>query len=49
MKQKWNDKSYLRYSATFKVRKLESLLYKINTCLQKLSLALACGQSKYSQ
>ena len=25
----------LRYYATFKVRKFESLLYKINTCLQK--------------
>ena len=25
----------LRYYATFKVRKFESLFYKINTCLQK--------------
>ena len=33
-KQLW-DKVILRYYATFKVRKFESLFYKINTCLQK--------------
>ena len=41
----------LKYYATFKVRKFESLFYTINTCLQKLPLALDCGQgnifSKY--
>ena len=30
---------YLRYYATFKVRKFESLFYKINTCMQK---TIAC-------
>ena len=28
----------LRYYATFKVRKFESLLYKIKTCLQKTTI-----------
>ena len=31
----YSDESVLRYYATFKVRKFESLFYKINTCLQK--------------
>ena len=39
----------LKYYATFKVRKVESLLYRINKCLQKLTVALDCRQSKYSQ
>ena len=30
-----NALTYLRYYATFKVRKFESFFYKINTCLQK--------------
>ena len=38
----------LRYYATLKLRKFESLSYKINTCLKKLPLVLDCGQSKYS-
>ena len=38
----------LRYYATFKVRKFESLFYKINTFLQKLPLALDYRQSKCS-
>ena len=32
--------SFLRYYATFKVRKFESLLYKINTCLQKTTTCI---------
>ena len=31
----YNPYSYLRYYATFKVKKFESLFYKINKCLQK--------------
>ena len=38
----------LRYYATFKVRKFELPFYKINTCLQKLSLTLNCRQKKDS-
>ena len=30
----------LRYYATFKVRKFESFLYKINTCLQKTTTCI---------
>ena len=30
----------LRYYATFKVRKVESLFYKINTCLQKTTTCI---------
>ena len=30
----------LRYYATFKVRKFESLFYKINTCLQKTTTCI---------
>ena len=38
----------LRYYATFKVRKFESLFYKFNICLQKkLPLALDRRQRKY--
>ena len=38
-----------RYYATFKVKKFESLLYKINnTCLQKATTYIGL-QSKYSQ
>ena len=32
--------SYLRYYATFKVRKLESLFYKVNKCLQKATTCI---------
>ena len=40
---------HLRYYATFKVRKFESLFYKINTFLQKkLQLGLDCKEMKYS-
>ena len=38
----------LKYYATFKMRKFESLFYKINTCLHN-TLAMDCRQSKYSQ
>ena len=31
---------HLRYYATFKVRKIESLFYKINTCLQKTTTCI---------
>ena len=31
---------YLRYYATFKVRKFESLFYRINTCLQKITTCI---------
>ena len=31
---------YLSYLATFKVRTFESLLYKINTCLQKTTTCI---------
>ena len=30
----------LRYYATFKVRKFDSLFYKINTCLQKTTICI---------
>ena len=30
----------LRYYATFKVKKFESLFYKINTCLQKATTCI---------
>ena len=33
-------KALLRYYATFKVRKFESLFYKINTCLQKTTTCI---------
>ena len=33
-------KAYLRYYAFFKVRKFESWLYKINTCLQKTTTCI---------
>ena len=33
-------KTKLRYYATFKVRKFESLFYKINTCLQKIATCI---------
>ena len=46
---KINSLLILRYYATFKVKKIQLLFYKINTCLQKLPLALDCKQSKYSQ
>ena len=39
----------LRYYAIFKKRKFESLFYKIIHVCEKRSLALDCGQSKYSQ
>ena len=42
------QKIYLRYYATFKVRKLELLFYKTNTFLQKKPTALDIRQSKYS-
>ena len=45
-----NWESYmLRYYATFKVRKFESLFYKINACLQKTTTCMDCRQIKYSQ
>ena len=31
---------FLRFYATFKVRKFESLLYKINPCLQKTTTCI---------
>ena len=44
------NRIYLRYYATLKVRKSESLFYKFNTCLQKkkkkMLLALGCRKSK---
>ena len=47
----FNEFYFLRYYAAFKVTKFESLFYKINTCLQKLLLALGCRKgnilSKY--
>ena len=32
--------SYLRYYATFKVRKFESLFYKTDTCFQKTTTCI---------
>ena len=34
------SKKDLRYYDTFKVRKFESLLYRINTCLQKITTCI---------
>ena len=35
-----NKVNTLRYYATFKVRKFETLFYKINTCLQKTTTCI---------
>ena len=40
---------FLRYYVTLKVRKCESLFYKLIHFCKKLPLALDCKQSKYSQ
>ena len=36
----------LRFYAIFKVKKVESLFYKINTFLQETALELDCRQTK---